>query len=384
MADRERDAIAIVGIGESAQGAVPSRSLLGLQSDAISAALDDAGLDGSEIDGLFCTGLPRYSALMAAEYHGIDPSYFDSTEAGGASFGVFIEHAAAAISAGLCSTVLVVYGSDQRSARRRKLGGDITGSLPQAQFEAPYHPLLPISAYALAAARHMHEFGTRPEELAAVAVSARRWAALNPDAFRREPLTVADVLASPLISSPIHRDEICLVTDGAGAIVVTTLARAASLRRRPVRVLGHGSAMSHYTISQMPDLTTTAATSSGARAFAMAGLSPRDVDVAQIYDSFTITVVLNLEDLGFCAKGEGGAFVSGDRIGPGGSLPVNTSGGGLAHTHPGMLGIFLIIEAVRQLRGGLGPRQVPDAEIALVHATGGVLSVHSTLILAGA
>lgn len=373
--------IAVIGVGESAQGAVPDRSLLGLQSDAMQAAIDDAGIPASEIDGLFCTGLPRYAALMAAEYHAIQPRYFDSTEAGGASFGLFVGHAHAAIAAGLCTTALIVYGSDQRSARRRRLGGQIPDQLPQAQFEAPYRPLLPISAYALAAARHIHEYGTTPEQLAEVAVSARRWSARNPAAFRRDLLSVADVLTSPMVSSPIHRDEICLVTDGAGAIIVTSSERAAALRADPVIVLGHGSATTHYTISQMPDLTRTGAAASGARAFAMAGLSPSDIDVAQVYDSFTITVLLNLEDLGFCAKGEGGAFVSGGRIGPGGPLPLNTSGGGLAHTHPGMLGIFLIIEAVRQLRGGLGDRQVPDAEVALVHGTGGALSVHSTLLL---
>jgi acetyl-CoA acetyltransferase len=373
--------IAIVGVGESRQGSVPDRSVLGLQSDAVAAALDDAGLARSDIDGLFCTGLPKYSALLAAEYHGIHPRYLDSTEAGGASFALFVEHAAAAIRAGLCETALVVYGSVQRSERRRRLGGDVPDTLPQAQLEVPYGPLLPISAYALAANRHMHEHGTTAEQLAQIAVSTREWAARNPQAQKRTPITVEEVLASPMISSPIHREEICLVTDGAGAIIVTSLERARDRRHAPVVALGHGVAMSHYTISQMPDLTRTAAAESGARAFGMAGLTPADVDVAQVYDSFTYTVLVNLEDLGFCAKGEGGAFVEDGRLGPGGALPTNTSGGGLAYTHPGMLGIFQVIEAVRQLRGGLGDRQVPDARIALVHGTGGVLSVHATLLL---
>jgi acetyl-CoA acetyltransferase len=373
--------IAIAGVGESEQGSVPGRTLLGLQSDAIAAALDDCGLEADAIDGLFCTGIPRYAALMAAEYHGIRPAWIDSTEAGGASFPLYIEHAAAAIRAGLCETALIVYGSDQRSRRRRRLGGQVVDELPQAQFEAPYGPLLPISAYALAADRHMTEFGTRPEHLAQIAVSTREWAQRNPAAFLRTPVTVDQVLASPMVSSPIHRDEICLVTDGAGAIIVTTLARARTLRPGAVAVLGHGSAVSHHTISQMPDLVRTAAVDSGRKAFAMAGLGPADVDVAELYDSFTITVLLALEDLGFCAKGEGGAFVADGRTAPGGALPVNTSGGGLAHTHPGMLGIFLLIEAVRQLRGGLADRQVPDARIALVHGIGGVLSVHATVLL---
>jgi acetyl-CoA acetyltransferase len=227
----------------------------------------------------------------------------------------------------------------------------------------------------------MHEYGTRPEELARIAVSTREWAARNPHAQKRDRISVGEVLASPVVSSPIHREEICLVTDGAGALVVTTLERARDLRQPPVVALGHGEAMTHYTISQMPDLTRTAAADSGARAFAMAGLTPADVDVAQVYDSFTFTVLVNLEDLGFCAKGEGGAFVADGKLGPGGTLPTNTSGGGLAYTHPGMLGIFQVIEATRQLRGGLGERQVPDARVALVHGTGGVLSVHSTLLL---
>lgn len=376
--------VAIVGVGESAQGAVPERTALGLQSDAMAAALDDAGLRGADIDGLFATGLPKYAALQAAEYHGIVPAVLDSTEAGGASFPLFIGHAAEAIAAGRCRTALVVYGNDQRSRRRRSLAGQVAPDLPQAQFEAPFHPLLPISAYALAAARHQHVFRTTPEQLAGIAVTTRAWAQRNPAAFRRDPLTVDDVLASPVVSSPIHREEICLVTDGGGAVIVTTAEHGRDLRQRPVAVLGYGEATSHYTISQMPDLTSTAARQSGERAFAMAGLTPADVDVAQLYDSFTITVLLALEDLGFCAKGDGGAFVEDGRLGPGGALPTNTSGGGLAYTHPGMLGIFLLIEAVRQLRGGLRERQVPDAHVALVHGVGGVLSAHATVLLGAA
>jgi acetyl-CoA acetyltransferase len=373
--------IAIVGVGESAQGEVPGRTALGLQSDAIAAALDDAGLTLGDIDGLMSTGLPRYSAVQAAEYHGIRPTWFDSTEAGGASFPLAIGHAAAAIAAEQCRTVLIVYGSDQRSRRKRRLGGQIPDDLPQAQFEAPFWPLLPISAYALAASRHHHVYGTSAEALATIAVTTRAWAMRNPSAFLRTPLSVDDVLASPMVSSPIHRDEICLVTDGGGAVLVTSRERARDLRSDPVVVLGHAEATSHHTISQMPDLTVTAAVETGRRTFAMAGLSPADVDLVQLYDSFTITVLLALEDLGFCAKGEGGPFVADGRLGPGGTLPANTSGGGLAWTHPGMLGVFLLIEAVRQLRGGLGERQVPDAEVALVHGVGGVLSSHATVLL---
>ena len=247
------------------------------------------------------------------------------------------------------------------------------------EWETPYGIFLPISAYALAASRHRHVYGTTAEALATIAVTTRAWATRNPAAFLRTPLTVDDVLASPMVSSPIHRDEICVVTDGGGAVLVTSTERARDLRHNPV-VVG-AEATSHHTISQMPDLTVTAAVETGRRAFAMAGLSPADVDLVQLYDSFTITVLLALEDLGFCAKGEGGAFVADGRLGPGGVLPANTSGGGLAWTHPGMLGVFLLIEAVRQLRGGLGERQVPDAEVALVHGVGGVLSSHATVVL---
>lgn len=374
--------IAVVGIGESAQGAVPERSVLQLQSDAIHAALADAGLSVRDIDAVFCTGLPRYPSLMVAEYNGIGPVlYSDSTEAGGASFEFYVEHACAALAAGLCSTALIAYGSTQRSSQSRRLAGVVPETTPQAQFEIPYAPLLPISAYALAAQRHMFEFGTTAEQLAEIAVSTRRWAAMNPAAFVRDPITVRDVLDSPLLSSPIHRLEACLVTDGAGAVILTTLDRARSLRQPPVLVLGHGEAHAHFTISQMPNLTHTAAAVSGHRAFEMAGVAPQDIDVAEIYDSFTITVLLSLEDLGFCEKGAGGSFVAGGRTAPGGSFPLNTSGGGLSYSHPGMFGIFLLIEATRQLRGGLGSRQVPGARLALAHGTGGVLSSHGTVVL---
>lgn len=373
--------VAIVGVGESEQGYLPFCTTLQLQSDAIAAALEDAGLEPAQIDALFCTGLPHYSAVLAAEYHGIRPRYFDSTEGGGASFGLFVEHAAAAITAGLCTTALIVYGSTQRSRRARSLAGSVPDEGPQSQFELPYRPLLPISAYALATQRHMFEYGTTPQQLAEVAVSTRRWAELNPNAVLRKTLTIDDVLQSPMVSTPIHREEICLVTDGAGAVIVTTVERGRSLRQPPIIVLGHGAMTTHHAISQMPDLTRTGAAESGSAAFGMAGVGPDDIDVVQLYDSFTITPLICLEDLGFCPKGEGGAFVSGERTAPGGALPMNTQGGGLAYTHPGMFGVFQLIEATLQLRGDLGPRQVIGAELALVHSVGNVFSVHSTVIL---
>jgi len=238
-----------------------------------------------------------------------------------------------------------------------------------------------MGAYALAASRHMAEFGTTSEQLAEIAVSTRRWAAMNPRARLQDLITVDDVLASPYEASPLHKLECCLVTDGAGAVVLTSAERSRDLRRPPAFVLGTGSAHTHAMISEMPDLTRTAGAWSGPRAFAMAGLGPADVDVAELYDSFTITVLLALEDLGFCAKGEGGAFVADGRLGPGGALPANTNGGGLAYTHPGMYGMFLLVEAVRQLRGEAGPRQVDGAEVAVAHGCGGVLSSTSTVVL---
>ncbi len=246
--------------------------------------------------------------------------------------------------------------------------------------EVPYGPALPLSGYALAANRHMHLYGTTSEQLAEVAVAARRWAMRNPVALRRTPLTVSEVLASPLISSPLHGLDCCLVTDGGGAVVLTSAERAETLAKRPVYLLGSGTAMTHEAITNMPELTETAARRSGALAFARAGVRTDDIDVVEVYDSFTITVVLTLEDLGFCAKGEGGAFVSGGRIAPGGPFPLNTTGGGLSYTHPGMFGIFLLIETVRQLRGEAGERQVPNARTALCHGTGGQLSTAATAI----
>jgi acetyl-CoA acetyltransferase len=250
-----------------------------------------------------------------------------------------------------------------------------------AEWELPYGMRMPMGPYALAASRHMAEFGTTAEQLAEIAVSTRAWAALNPRARYRDRITVDDVLASPMQSSPLHLLDCCLVTDGAGAFVMTSAERARDLARPPVYVLGAGTCHDHGMISQMPDLTVTPGVVSGASAFGQAGIKPSDVDVLMAYDSFTITALLHLEDLGFCAKGEGGAFVEDGRTAPGGLLPMNTNGGGLSYTHPGQYGMFLIVEAARQLRGEAGPRQVRTAEIAVAHGSGMVLSVMSTLVL---
>jgi acetyl-CoA acetyltransferase len=240
---------------------------------------------------------------------------------------------------------------------------------------------MPIGAYALAASRHMHEFGTTPEQLAQIAVSTRDWAVKNPRARFQDPITIADVLASEMVCSPLHKLDCCLQTDGAGAFVMVSAERAKDLRKPPVYVLGTGSSATHSIISQMPDLTTTGTKVSGAKAMGMAGVSHDDVDLLMLYDSFTITTLLLLEDLGFCKKGEGGAFVADGRLGPGGALPTNTTGGGLSFTHPGMYGMFLIVEAVKQLRGEGEERQVPDCNVAIASGSGGVLSAMSTAVL---
>jgi len=372
----------IAGAAEGSLG-VTGKTILELQAEASTAALADAGLSMREVDGLFTTAVSRWNASQVAEYLGIYPTWFDSTMAGGSSYEIFVAHAAEAIRAGRCEVALISYGNNQRSARSRKLGGVIDEHAPDAQFEMPYGPLNPISLYAMAAQRHMHEFGTTSEQLAEVAVAARAWALRNPKAFKHEdgPLTVEDVLASPLVSDPLHALDCCLITDAAGAVVMTTAERAQDLPKRPVQVLGHGETTTNVGMSQIPDLTATGACVSGERAYAMAGIAPADVDVAEIYDSFTITVLLELEALGFCARGEAGDFVTKGRVAPGGDFPMNTSGGGLSYTHPGVFGIFLVIEAVRQLRGECGDRQVADAEVALCHGTGGILSTHSTVIL---
>jgi acetyl-CoA acetyltransferase len=372
---------AIAGIAESRLGIVPGATVLTLQAEAAKAALDDAGLDKGDVDAIFCAGRwGRTPQLEIAEYLGIKPRYSDGTSVGGASFLFHLGHAAAAIKAGLCDVALVLYGSTQRSRKERSLGSSSDLSF---QYEAFAGLPNPVGSYALAAARHMAVYGTTREQLAEVAVAARQWAMLNPKAFMREPLTLDEVLASPAIADPLHRLDCCLVTDGGGAVVIVSPERAKALPKRPVWLLGHGESHSHMMISQMPDLTVSPAKAAGERAFAMAGLEHKDIDLLQIYDSFTITVLLTLESLGFCKPGQAGSYVSGGNIAPGGSVALNTSGGGLSYCHPGMFGIFLMIEAVRQIRGECGDRQVSRHETALISGTGAVLSSNATCIMAG-
>ena len=367
---------AIVGAGLAGLGEAPGYSHLELLGQAVHAALADARIPLSSVDGLFTANSVNFlPVLSTADYLGIRPRYMDGTNIGGASFLEFALSATVALEAGLCDVALICYGSNQRTAKRSPNFSDAP------PFEAPYQPSYMAGPFALATARHMYQYGTTPEQLAEVAVAARGWAALNPQAFMRDPLTVAQVRASRMVCDPLTVRDCCLVTDGAGAIVMVAAERARDFPKPPVYFLGGSAAVSHRQISSMHDLTVTAATESGPRAFTMAGLSAADVDVAEIYDAFTINTLLALEDLGFCAKGEGGAFVEKGGIAPGGCLPVNTNGGGLSCVHPGMYGIFLLAEAVAQLRGEAGERQVASPEVALCHGNGGTLSSQVTVLL---
>jgi acetyl-CoA acetyltransferase len=374
----QRGSAAIVGVAEADLGAVAAdMSPIDLMAQGIQRALADCGLGLHDVDGLLCaTAQSRTSGLNLAEYLGISPAFIDTTILGGSSFMFHVAHAHAALQLGLCKVAVIAYGSTQRTIGRRQ--ASVREYNP---YETPFRPFLPSTAYALAASRHMHEFGTTREQLAAVAVAAREWALLNPVAWEKKPLTIPEVLSARMISFPFTIRDICLVTDGGGAVIMTTAEHARSLKKPPIYVLGCGQAITHANISSMPDLTVTGALQSGRDAYEMARLGPADIDLLELYDAFTINTILFLEDLGFCPKGEGGRFVADGRIAPKGSLPVNTNGGGLSYCHPGMYGLFLLIEATRQLRGECGERQVEGCETAIAHGNGGVLSSQSTVIL---
>jgi acetyl-CoA acetyltransferase len=383
-----REAV-IVGVGDvplENGRVVGGGSVLQVQARAAKAALDDARIPMRDVDGLLVAGLwavpgpGQLPSLTLGEYLGIHPRFADTTNIGGSAFEAHVAHAAMAIEKGYCDVALIVYGSMQKSERSRTLGG--RPSILTMQFENIWGIPAPVGGYALAARRHMHEFGTTEEQLAEIAVATRHWASLNPAAMMRDPITVDDVMASTPISDPLKLLDCCLVTDGAGAIVMTTAENARAHGVKPIHVRGYGEAHTHWSIGAMPDLARlTAAEMASKRAFEMAGIGHDAIDVVECYDSFTITVLMTLEALGFCKPGEGGAFVSGQRTAPGGAFPLNTNGGGLSFCHPGMYGIFLLVEAVRQLRGQSGARQVADPSVALVHGTGGTLSSGATVIL---
>lgn len=344
-----------------------------LMAQASFAALADADLRLADVDAVFAaTPYHWMPSIALADELGIRPRFIDSTNIGGASVVAHVGHALRAIATGGADVALVAYASTQRSD-----SGRLLTRAEASPYELPYGALFPISGYAMVAQRHMHDFGTTREQLAQVAVAASRWAALNPEALRREPLAVEDVLASAPVSDPLRKLDCCLVTDGAGAIVVTASDRRT---RKPVRILGVGESASHVHVSSMRSFTRTDAVHSSRAAYEMAGVGPSDIDVVQIYDAFTISVIVGLEDTGFCAKGDGGRLVE-RGIGPGGALAVNTSGGGLRYCHPGMFGIFLLIEAVRQLRGEAGERQVHGARRALAHGYGGIFAGNATVVL---
>jgi acetyl-CoA acetyltransferase len=380
MTGLRRGSVAVVGAAESDLGAVaPHTTPIDLMAQATRRALDDCGLPLSDVDGIFAaTTQARFAPMMLAEYLGVQPRYFDGTQVGGSSPMSHVAHAIAAIEHGLCEVALIAYGSTQRLVSRA------AASPPDFNpYETPFRPMLPTSAYALAAARHMHEFGTTREQLAEVAVAARKWALMNPKAWEKEPLTVEQVLSARMVSHPLTVRDICLVTDGGGAVILTSAERARSLAKPPVYVLGVGEALPHGSISNMADLTVTAAVESGRAAYAMAGLGPAEVQMASLYDAFTINPILFLEDLGFCPKGEGGRFVADGAIAPGGRFPVNTNGGGLSYCHPGMYGLLAMLEAIRQIRGECGPRNVPGCEVTLAHGNGVAFSSQCTVVFGG-
>jgi acetyl-CoA acetyltransferase len=378
--------IAIAGVYEHPTRWAPDKSDYQIMGESARGALEDCGLSLSDVDGLFAAGMGMgvMGVVTLAEYLNLKPRYLDGTNIGGSSFVAHVNHAAAAIHAGLCEVALILYGSTAASQAMAIGTGGRGGQDAHASFVSPYG-LTTVGSYALVAQRHMHEYGTTPEQLAEIAVTMRKHATLNPVAKMRNEITIDDVLESRVISEPLHLLDCCIISDGGGAVVVTSAERARDLAKPAVLLRGCGESVCHQEIGS-PDLLTIAARQSSEQAFRMAGLTCDDVDVAAIYDSFTITLLVTLENLGFCKPGEGGAFVEGGRIGLGGALPVNPDGGGLSSNHPGMRGIFLVIEATRQLRGECGQRQVEGAQVGLVHGTGGTLGVaHSgaTLLLTG-
>jgi acetyl-CoA acetyltransferase len=371
--------VCIVGVDESDEiGTLPGKSQLSLHLEATHNAIRDAGLKVSDIDGVFTAG--QHSPATIAEALGVTPRYLDGTTVGGCSFIIMVGHAMLALHHGLCDVAVVSHGESGRS------GVGVTPRRDTAipgQFEASYGFGGAPTYFGLITTRHMHEYGTTLEQWAQVAVSTRKWAALNPKAKNREPITVKDVLDSRPVIWPFNVLNICLVTDAGGAVVLTRADRAKDCAKKPIYVRGAGEGAEHVSLTQMRNLTFSEATRiSGEKAFAMAGVGPRDFNHVMLYDAFTSGPPLMLEALGLAKRGEGVNFFEEGRSTPGGSLPINTNGGGLSYTHSGMYGIFPIIESVRQLRGECGPRQVPNVRLGLVNGMGGMLSAAGTLVLA--
>ena len=376
-----RHQVAIVGAAETTElGNIPGMSSIELHADSARNAIADCGIDPARIDGVACAG---QSPVAVAQYLGITPRYLDGTSVGGCSFMLHVRHAAAALAADMCDTVLITHGESGRS--RVGVGGfggpGFGGATLQGQFEAPYGPTGPPTMFPMGVLRYMKEFGLTHEQLAMVAVVQREWAGRNPRAMMRDPITVEDVLASRLIAYPMHLLECCLVTDGGGALILTRADRAGDFPTPPVYVLGTGESSETPMVSQMEDFTTSKAFRvSSAQAFREAGISHSDVDHLMIYDAFAHLPIYGLEDLGFVGRGEAGAFIQEGNTRPGGSLPLNTNGGGLSYTHTGMYGMFALQESVRQVRG-TAPAQVPGVQISVAQGVGGMFAAAGTVIL---
>jgi acetyl-CoA C-acetyltransferase len=376
----------IAGIYEHPTRHAPDKSLAQLHAEVAQGALKDAGLGKDDVDGYFCAGdAPGLGPLSMVDYMGLKPRHMDSTDVGGASYTIHVAHAAEAIAAGKCSVALVTLAGRPRAegVQTGTAPRVYSGTAPDLAFEGPFGPVT-TNMYAMCAMRHMHEFGTTSAQLAWVKVAASHHAQHNPHAMLREVVTVDEVVGSPMIADPLHRLDCCVISDGGGALVVVAPEVAKSLKRPKVKLIGAGEAAKHAMAGKV-DLTYSGAAWSGPRAFAEAGVAPADIKYAAIYDSFTITVVMTLEDLGFCAKGKGGPFVAdGNLIAGSGKLPFNTDGGGLCNNHPGNRGSMTkVIEAVRQLRGEAHPAvQVKNCDLALAHGTGGSLATrHASVTL---
>jgi len=375
--------IAVIGAAETTQmGKIPDMSVIGLHADAALNALKDAGLKPSDIDGVATAGI---SPVELAHYMGITPTYADGTAVGGCSFMLHVRHAAAAINEGLCKTVLITHGESGRS----RIGGGRFGGSPSSlsgQFEAPYGPAGPPTMFTIPVMRYLKARGYTVEDLATVSVIQREWAALNPRASFKDPITVDDVLNSPMIAWPFRMLMCCLVTDGGGAIILTSAERAKDFPQKPVYILGTGESVETPMVSQMEDFTSSKAFRvSGKKAFDEAGISHADVDHLMIYDAFAHLPLYGLEDLGFCGRGEAAKFIWERNTAPpsegkkGGKLPLNTNGGGLSYMHSGMYGMYALQESVRQMRG-IAPAQVPGARISVSHGVGGMFGASGTVI----
>jgi acetyl-CoA acetyltransferase len=379
--------VAVVGVALSDCGRVDEATPYALHAQAARRALADAGLDRSRVDGFASAGLGTLAPVEVADYLGLRPTWVDSTSVGGATWEVMAAHAADAIAAGHADAVLLVYGSTARADIRagRRTGTFAFGARGPLQFEVPYGHTL-IAKYAMAARRHMIQYGTTIEQLAEVAVQARANAGLNPEAMFRTPVTVDEVLSGPMIADPFTKLHCCVRSDGGAAVLLAAEEYVRDCRTAPVWILGTGEHVSHASMSEWEDFTVSPAAVSGRLAFERAGVRPREMDFAQLYDAFTYMTLVTLEDLGFCGKGEGGAFVEKGRLLVGGELPVNTDGGGLSAQHPGMRGLFLLVEAVRQLRGEAGDRQVRTAggelpRLGVASGTGGWFCSSGTVVL---